>query len=69
MSFKANVYVLNQNMDLKNDSYKLLEGDKDYISAAKVTILDGYRIPECAKRVAKVANIEVDTTNLNEDQT
>ena len=65
--FKANVYVLNQNMDLKT-ILKIIEGDNDYISTDKVTILEGYTIPECAKQVAKVANIEVDTTNLNEDQ-
>mgnify|MGYP000382275556 CR=1 FL=1 len=33
-SFKANVYVLNKNMDLKK-ILTILEGDKDYISAAK----------------------------------
>ena len=65
--FKANVYVLNQNMDLKT-ILKIIEGDNDYISTDKVTILEGYTIPECAKQVAKVANIEVDTTNLNDDQ-
>ena len=58
-SFKANVYVLNKNMDLKK-ILTILEGDKDYISAAKITILDGYRIPECAQQVAK--GLEIDST-------
>lgn len=66
-SFKANVYVLNKNMDLKT-ILKILEGDKNYISTAKITILDGNTIPECASQVAKALDIEVDTTNLNDEQ-
>lgn len=65
-SFKANVYVLNKNMDLKK-ILTILEGDKDYISAAKITILDGYRIPECAQQVAK--GLEIDSTEVLEKWT
>ena len=45
----------------------ILEGDKDYISAAKITILDGYRIPECAQQVAK--GLEIDSTEVLEKWT
>ena len=65
--FIANVYVLDKNMDLKT-IFKILEGDKKYISTAKITILDGNTVPECAKQVAKALNIEVDTNGLNEEQ-
>lgn len=65
--FKANVYVLNKNMDLET-ILKILEGDKKYISTARITILDGNTIPECASKVAKALDIEVDTTNLNDEQ-
>lgn len=64
--FKANVYVLNKNMDLKK-IFAILEGDNQYISAAKITILDGYRIPECAKQVAK--GLEIDSTKVLEKWT
>lgn len=65
--FKANVYVLNKNMDLKT-ILDILEGDKKYISTAKITILDGNTIPEAAKQVANALEIEVDTTGLNEEE-
>ena len=55
--FKANVYVLNKNMDLKK-ILTVLEGNNEYISATKITILDGYRIPECATQVAKALEID-----------
>lgn len=66
-NFKANVYALDKNMDLKT-ILKIIEGDSKYIVTDKIMILEGYTIPECAKQVAKVADIEVDTTNLNETQ-
>lgn len=62
-NFKANVYVLNKNMDLK-EILAALEGDNNYISAAKIMILDGYRIPECASRVAKA--LEIDSNQVLE---
>lgn len=65
--FKANTYILNQNMDLKT-ILSILEGDKEYISSNKITILEGYTIPESAKQVAKVANIEIDKENLSDDE-
>lgn len=65
--FKANVYVLNKNMDLKT-IFEILEGDKKYISTAKITILDGQTIPECAQQVAKALEIEIDTNGLNDKQ-
>ena len=65
--FKANVYVLNKNMDLKT-VLDIIEGDKKYISTAKVMILDGQTIPECAKQVAKGLEFEVDTNGLNDEQ-
>lgn len=64
--FKANVYVLNKNMDL-NTIFTILEGDIRYISAAKITILDGYRIPECADAVAN--GLEIDSTKVLEKWT
>lgn len=65
--FKANTYSLNQNMDLKT-ILSILEGDKEYISSNKITILEGYTIPESAKQVAKVANIEIDNENLSDGE-
>lgn len=65
--FKANTYILNQNMDLKT-ILSILEGDKEYISSNKITILEGYTIPESAKQVAKVANIEIDKENISDDE-
>lgn len=60
--FKANVYVLNKNMDLET-ILKILEGDQKYISTAKITILEGSTIPECAKQVAKELELEVTEKN------
>lgn len=59
--FIANTYILNKNMDLETIC-KILEGDKDYISTAKVTILDGDRIIDCANKVAKV--LEIDSNDV-----
>lgn len=62
-NFKANVYVLNKNMDLEK-ILSIIEGDNEYISAAKITILDGYRITECADQVAKA--LEIDSNQVLE---
>ena len=59
--FIANTYVLNKNMDLPKIC-QVLEGDKDYISAARVTILDGYRITDCATQVGEA--LEVDSNEV-----
>ena len=59
--FIANTYVLNKNMDLKTIC-TILEGDKDYISTARVTIIEGDRITECADKVA--AALEIDSSEV-----
>ena len=59
--FIANTYVLNKNMDLPKIC-QVLEGDKDYISSARVTILDGYRITDCATQVGEA--LEVDSNEV-----
>lgn len=52
-SLKSNTYILNKNMDLEEILSILSMGDSEYVLKNKLTVLDGWTIPEYAQAVAK----------------
>ncbi len=58
---QANTYVFNKDMSLTQIFVAMEEGDPDYLSNSKVTIIEGATIPQAAAEVSKVTGVPSET--------
>lgn len=55
--FKSNTYILNENMSLETMLSIIEKADKDTISQATITLIDGQTIPEYAAQISEKTGI------------
>ncbi len=59
-NLQANPYVLNKNMSLEELFYEIAHPTDENVLRRKVTIIDGYSIPQIAEKIAEAFDISSD---------